>query len=102
MCGICGTTVVGDGAALAAMSAALVHRGPDDRGEYIDRKQNVGLAARRLSIIDIEGGHQPLSNEDGSVWAVCNGEIYNYRALRKHLRRRGHEIRTSCDTEVLV
>jgi asparagine synthase (glutamine-hydrolysing) len=102
MCGICGTTAVGDGAALAAMSAALMHRGPDDRGEYIDRERNVGLAARRLSIIDIEGGHQPLSNEDGSVWAVCNGEIYNYRTLREHLLRRGHEVRTHCDTEVLV
>ncbi len=82
------------------MSDRLEHRGPDDAGAYIDA--GVGFAMRRLSIIDIEGGHQPLSNEDGTVVAVCNGEIYNYRELREELQRAGHKFRTQSDTEVIV
>jgi asparagine synthase (glutamine-hydrolysing) len=105
MCGICGLAAL-DGAGpvdrslLEAMSGALVHRGPDDDGTLVDGP--VGLAARRLSIIDLEGGHQPLATEDGSVHAVQNGEIYNYRELREGLAARGHRLATRCDTEVLV
>jgi asparagine synthase (glutamine-hydrolysing) len=102
MCGICGTTSAGDGAALRAMNAAMVHRGPDDEGIYVDSEADVELGARRLSIIDVEGGHQPLANEDGTVWAVLNGEIYNHPSLQEHLRRRGHRLATRTDTEVLV
>ncbi len=84
------------------MSAALRHRGPDDDGAYVSPSAGVGIAARRLSIIDVAGGHQPLSNEDGSVWGVLNGEIYNHPQLRDQLIRGGHILRTSTDTEVLV
>src|ERR687888_1256669 len=105
MCGICGLAAL-DGAGpvdrtlLEAMNGALVHRGPDDDGTLIDGP--VGLGARRLSIIDLEGGHQPIANEDGSVHVVQNGEIYNYRELRAELERAGHRFRTQGDTEVLV
>ena len=85
---------------VAAMSATLAHRGPDSFGEYVDGP--VALAARRLSIIDLETGDQPIGNEDGTVHVVQNGEIYNYRELRRELERRGHRFRTHGDTEVLV
>ena len=85
---------------LQAMCAALVSRGPDDEGTYV--KDGAGLAMRRLSIIDLETGHQPVSNEDGSIWVVLNGEIYNYRQLRSDLERRGHRFATATDTEVIV
>jgi asparagine synthase (glutamine-hydrolysing) len=85
---------------VAAMADALRHRGPDDAGEYHD--DVVALGFRRLSIIDLTGGHQPLANEDGSVQVVMNGEIYGYRDLRAELERRGHALRTQSDTEVLV
>src|SRR3989442_10992609 len=101
MCGICGTAGRSTDR-LAAMSVALRHRGPDDHGAYVSPSGSVGIAARRLSIIDVAGGHQPLSNEDGSVWAVLNGEIYNHPELREHLMRCGHTLSTSTDTEVLV
>jgi asparagine synthase (glutamine-hydrolysing) len=84
------------------MNGTMTHRGPDDEGSYVDREAGVGLGARRLSIIDVEGGHQPLSNEDGSVWAALNGEIYNHPALRERLLAAGHTLRTGSDTEVLV
>ncbi|MBW3607022.1 MAG: asparagine synthase (glutamine-hydrolyzing) [Actinobacteria bacterium] len=104
MCGICGLAAL-DGAAvdaapLDAMSAALVHRGPDDAGSFVDGP--VALAARRLSIIDLAGGHQPIASEDGRVHAVQNGEILNHAALRSELQRSGHRFATRCDTEVLV
>jgi asparagine synthase (glutamine-hydrolysing) len=102
VCGICGTTSAGDAAALRTMNAAMVHRGPDDEGIYVDRETGVGLGVRRLSIIDVKGGHQPLSNEDGTVWAVLNGEIYNHPSLQEHLLERGHRLSSRTDTEVLV
>src|SRR5438105_1062023 len=82
------------------MSATLVHRGPDSDGMFLDH--GVGLAARRLSIIDLAGGDQPIANEDGSIHVVQNGEVYNHEELRRELERAGHQFRTHCDTEVLV
>ena len=82
------------------MCGAMVHRGPDDEGVYLG--DGVALGMRRLSIIDLDTGRQPMSNEDGSVWVVCNGEIYNYRELRRELQLRGHTFRTAGDTEVIV
>ncbi|HEU4707282.1 MAG TPA: asparagine synthase (glutamine-hydrolyzing) [Solirubrobacterales bacterium] len=103
MCGICGL-VAGDGAtdaeAVARMSGRLVHRGPDDDGLF--REGSVALAARRLSIIDLAHGHQPIENEDKSAVVVQNGEIYNYRELKRELAGSGHRFATDCDTEVLV
>src|SRR4051794_12819565 len=105
MCGICGAAWTDDRRALsdrdlAAMTARIEHRGPDDSGSY--RDPHAALGFRRLSIVDLAGGHQPLSNEDGTVWTVFNGEIYNFPALRHRLEARGHVLRTHCDTEVLV
>jgi asparagine synthase (glutamine-hydrolysing) len=102
MCGICGDTRDPTLNAVEAMNAAMVRRGPDDDGTYVDEKTGVALGARRLSIIDVEGGHQPLSNEDGTIWAVLNGEIYNHPRLQELLRARGHTLRSRTDTEVLV
>ena len=82
------------------MCAAMVHRGPDDEGLYLG--DGVALGMRRLSIIDLGNGHQPVSNEDGSVWIVFNGEIYNYQTLRRDLIARGHRFRSSSDTETIV
>jgi asparagine synthase (glutamine-hydrolysing) len=84
------------------MCATLRHRGPDDEGIHTDPEAGVGIGARRLAVMDIDGGHQPLCNEDGTVWAAFNGEIYNHPALRDDLRRRGHSFKTNGDTEVLV
>jgi asparagine synthase (glutamine-hydrolysing) len=105
MCGICGVVAgeqegVPDLEAVARMSGRLVHRGPDDDGLYAEGP--VALAARRLSIIDLDHGHQPIANEDGSAVVVQNGEIYNYRELKRELEGRGHRFATDCDTEVLV
>jgi len=105
MCGIYGILNLKQdstpGAALLArMGKAVGHRGPDDEGVYLGR--GVALGMRRLSIIDLAGGHQPISNEDGSVWVVCNGEIYNFQELRAGLIAQGHVFRTKSDTEVLV
>jgi asparagine synthase (glutamine-hydrolysing) len=104
MCGIAGI-IRWDGRPvledeIRAMCGAMVHRGPDDEGIYV--APGVGIGMRRLSIIDLGNGHQPLSNEDGTVWIVFNGEIYNYRALREQLERRGHVFRTASDTETIV
>jgi asparagine synthase (glutamine-hydrolysing) len=105
MCGICGIHNSDRGEAvqpnvLLAMNRQIVHRGPDDGGHYIDG--NVGLAMRRLSIVDLKSGHQPLSNEDGDAWIVFNGEIYNHAELRPGLERRGHLYRTNSDTETII
>src|SRR3954465_13747639 len=105
MCGICGLVSLDgatapDPAALAAMNESLVHRGPDSDGTFIDGP--AGLAMRRLSIIDLAGGDQPIGNEDGRIQVIQNGEIYNYRELMDELRGRGHTFSTHSDTEVLV
>lgn len=102
MCGICGewSLLGADPAALERMSAALAHRGPDDQGAVL--LGEAGLAMRRLSIIDLARGHQPIANEDNSVWIVFNGEIYNHRELRRELASRGHLFRTESDTEVIL
>jgi asparagine synthase (glutamine-hydrolysing) len=85
---------------LVKMADAITHRGPDASGYFTE--ENVGFGFRRLCIIDLEGGHQPMSNEDGSVVLVCNGEIYNYRELRAQLKQKGHIFKTDCDVEVLL
>ncbi|HEV8441084.1 MAG TPA: asparagine synthase (glutamine-hydrolyzing) [Methylomirabilota bacterium] len=105
MCGIVGKlntdrTKPVDAGLIRAMCQTLVHRGPDDEGVHVDGP--VGLGMRRLSIIDLGGGHQPISNEDGTVWVVQNGEIYNYRDWRPTLEARGHRFTTNSDTEVIV
>ena len=82
------------------MTDALIHRGPDDEGFFV--ADTVGLGMRRLSIIDVAGGRQPIGNEDGLVQVVFNGEIYNYLELRNDLTRRGHVFRTNSDTEVIA
>src|SRR5215217_1771276 len=103
MCGIAGFAgwSTGDAAlerdTLDAMCRVIRHRGPDDQGVY--HQPGVGLGMRRLSIIDLAGGHQPIGNEDQTVWVVFNGEIYNYRELRAELERSGHRFATSSDTE---
>ena len=82
------------------MSAALAHRGPDGAGHHLDAA--LGLAIRRLALVDPVGGAQPIANEDGIVRVICNGELYDHRALRRRLERRGHTFRTGSDVEVLV
>jgi asparagine synthase (glutamine-hydrolysing) len=105
MCGICGVFDPASGAKpekaiLEGMSRSIAHRGPDDEGSFLDA--GVGLAARRLAIIDVEGGHQPITNEDRTVWIVFNGEIYNHESLRHLLSKLGHRFQTRADTEVVV
>jgi asparagine synthase (glutamine-hydrolysing) len=105
MCGICGAVWTGPEWSLSpgdlqAMMSRIVHRGPDDAGEY--RDNHAALGFRRLSIIDLAGGHQPLASEDGSVWTVFNGEIYNYPALRHRLEAKGHNLRSTGDSETVV
>ena len=85
---------------VSSMLQAISHRGPDDQGVYCTR--NVGIGVRRLSIIDLDGGHQPISNEDASCWVAYNGEVYNFLPLRHDLIARGHTLKTLCDTEVIV
>ena len=103
MCGIAGQLLRERKAELAdirSMCDQIRHRGPDDEGYHLDG--GCGLGMRRLSIIDLSTGHQPISNEDGTVWVVFNGEIYNYRELRADLIRAGHRFSTNSDTETLV
>jgi asparagine synthase (glutamine-hydrolysing) len=110
MCGIAGYLAAGHrderGASLRAMAAVLAHRGPDDEGffEAVTRAgdRSVGLAHRRLAIIDLDTGHQPIANEDGTVQIVFNGEIYNFPGLRDELIAKGHAFRTRSDTETIV
>src|SRR5215469_12739066 len=82
------------------MNETIVHRGPDDEGIFVGR--GIGLGFRRLSIIDLAGGHQPIPNEDDSLWVMLNGEIYNYPELRRELDANGHKFRTNSDTETIV
>ncbi len=104
MCGIHGLIHLNGApvaaAQLSAMGNITRHRGPDDEGMHIDG--HAGIAMRRLSIIDLAGGHQPLSNVSGTLWLVCNGEIYNYRELRSELQARGHTFKTQSDSEALL
>lgn len=105
MCGICGVVSFQPGgttdkAILQRMNQTLFHRGPDDEGYYQDAQ--AGLAMRRLSIIDLHTGQQPISNEAGDVWVVYNGEIYNFGQVRTELEQRGHVFRTKTDTEIIV
>ena len=104
MCGIAGKYNI-DGKevrldTLKQMLSAIQHRGPDEFGVYMDK--NIGLAHARLSIIDLCGGQQPMSNEDGTVWITFNGEIFNYLELREDLLKRGHRFSTHSDTEVII
>ncbi len=105
MCGICGQFNFGDGVPvvrqdIVRMADSIAHRGPDDSGFHVDGP--IGLGFRRLSIIDLEGGHQPMSDQDELVWVVFNGEIYNFPELKRELEGFGHRFRTRCDTEVIV
>src|ERR1700688_5306301 len=104
MCGIAGIVSTENGrvdsATIHRMCQTIFHRGPDDEGVFI--KENVGLGMRRLSIIDRAGGHQPVFNEDKTIWIVFNGEIYNFPELRGELEKRGHRFYTHTDTEVIV
>jgi asparagine synthase (glutamine-hydrolysing) len=105
MCGICGLFAFDQRNTISAdlvrrMTDTIIHRGPDDDGVYVG--PGIGLGFRRLSIIDVAGGHQPISNEDGQIWVMLNGEIYNYPELRKELLDRGHKFTTRSDTESIV
>lgn len=100
MCGICGMFGKTDARLLETMTNSMSHRGPDDSGYY--NRGPVALGHRRLSIIDINGGRQPMTNEDGTVILVCNGEIYNFRKLRELLQAKGHAFKSRSDSEVIV
>src|SRR3954469_19455719 len=108
MCGICGIAIPDhsrrrlDAAALTRMRDTLVHRGPDDAGIYLSDDRRVALRHRRLSIVDLAGGHQPMFNEDDSIAIVFNGEVYNHRDFRADLLARGHRFRSHCDTETIL
>src|SRR5947208_13681954 len=105
MCGICGQyNFIGQAPVLLddikTMTRTLIHRGPDDEGYHLDG--NLGLGFRRLSIIDLAGGHQPMADAEETVWVIFNGEIYNFQELRAELESRGHRFRTKSDTEAIV
>jgi len=105
MCGICGIYNYGRQEAVSAdvlrrMTDLMIHRGPDSDGYHIDG--NVGIGMRRLSIIDLTTGQQPIGNENDTIWVVCNGEIYNFKPLREDLQRKGHIFKTQSDSEVIV
>lgn len=104
MCGIYGILQLdgapADPALMPAMGRVIAHRGPDDEGRHVDGACAIGM--RRLSIIDLAGGHQPMSNGDGTLWLVCNGEIYNFREVRRELEQLGHRFKTASDSEVLL
>jgi asparagine synthase (glutamine-hydrolysing) len=99
MCGICGVFGAGEVQTVRNMLDTLVHRGPDD--EHLASGTDFALGARRLSILDVDHGRQPITEESGRIWAALNGELYNYPTLRQTLLARGHQLRTRCDTEVL-
>ena len=106
MCGICGVIQIGGEPrevvppeTLDRMTDAMTHRGPNDRGTY--QSDGVALGVRRLSIVDVDGGHQPFADESGEIWAIQNGELYNHVDIRRELAAEGHVLRTRCDTEIL-
>src|SRR4051812_42920375 len=104
MCGIAGMIDLTGRAplppgVLRAMATALVHRGPDAEG--LLERPGLGLACRRLSIVDLAGGQQPMANEDESVWVVCNGELFDFPERRAALEAQGHRFRSRCDVEIL-
>src|SRR3989344_5407305 len=100
MCGICGFYGFENKKLLLSMMKSIEHRGPDDSGFYADK--NIMLGHRRLSIIDLKTGKQPIFNEDESIVVVYNGEIYNFKELREELEKKGHKFYTNSDTEVIV
>jgi asparagine synthase (glutamine-hydrolysing) len=100
MCGIAGFYGKKDDELLRGMTRSLIHRGPDEEGYYSDELASLGM--RRLSIVDVEGGHQPMADEDKSIWVVFNGEIYNHKTLRQELEAKGHRFTSRCDTEVIA
>src|SRR3989339_1669592 len=103
MCGIIGMYEQKKGIdpqLVESMNTAITHRGPDDSGVYMGKQ--IALGMRRLSIIDLAGGHQPIYNEDKTVWTVFNGEIYNFKEFRSQLQAKGHVFKTNTDTEVIV
>src|SRR5262245_61591880 len=103
MCGIVGIAGQQDPSWVRSMNSAITHRGPDDLGEYRSPEGTVSLAMRRLSIIDLQSGHQPMPNDDRTIWLVFNGEIYNAPEIRLSLEKKGHRFVTSnSDTEVLL
>src|SRR5687767_14445945 len=106
MCGISGMVVppgkIPSRAILKRMNDTLVRRGPDDEGYYFDDAGGCGLGHRRLSIIDLAGGHQPLTNRDGSIQIICNGEIYGFKPIRAELESKGYRFRTNSDCEVIA
>ena len=111
MCGICGILNTGSEDSIREqtirrMCSVLKHRGPDDEGVYLGWNENgrnrIGLGIRRLAIIDLETGHQPIHNEDKTIWVVCNGEIYNFQELRKELEDSGHRFYTRSDVETIA
>src|SRR6059058_6647476 len=106
MCGICGAIQVRgeprrllEDGVLEHMTNSMTHRGPDDLGTY--EAAGVAIGVRRLSVVDVAGGHQPFANEDETIWAAQNGELYNHVELRRRLESDGHRFRSRCDTEVL-
>jgi asparagine synthase (glutamine-hydrolysing) len=108
MCGICGILATSDSFAcdeqvVTAMRDTMPHRGPDDAGSWADPAARVALGHRRLSIVDLSpAGHNPMPNEDGTVWITYNGEVYNHRALRSELEAKGHVYRSQTDTETIL
>src|SRR5437899_1242661 len=104
MCGIAGAASPDPradvGPIVARLTAALTHRGPDGSGTHVERGRSIVLGHRRLSIVDLDNGAQPMANEDERVWVVLNGELYNHLDLRAELERYGHRFRTRSDTEV--
>src|SRR5882672_1765669 len=105
MCGICGVaapreTLTINQQLIVSMRDTMTHRGPDDAGVFLG--DSVGLGHRRLSIVDLAGGRQPMPNEDGNIWIVFNGEIYNHKEIRSRLERLGHQYRTASDTETII
>src|SRR5687767_8610376 len=107
MCGITGLYNFSnrdkvDETVLRSMCTSINHRGPDGDGIFIDQEHGIGLGHRRLSIIDLALGHQPMANPEGTIWIVFNGEIYNYLELKNELLTRGYKFQTTSDTEVII